>query len=318
MLQTYKAVIRVLDLDEQKLMEMAGLPVTFLQTTQSVTGKQRLALDLAIERLSARPDLAYHLAMFRARTPRAASSLAFASCATVERGLERLSLLKRSAEGISFFTKRLQDRLRIEIKPRAPDITILHWEALCELLFIVELCRTHSARMIKPSAVGIMDAAKLRFEDIAYLGVAPTNSSVVFLELPLSDANLPLLTASNSPSAMDVAWIEANASPSPAPSSSEQVKQALKERLPAGQSSIQDIARHLNINVRKLQRQLKTEGRSFRGLLEETRRELSAHYLKEEQRPVSEVSYLLGYQDQNSFYRAFKGWTGTTTTSWSD
>ncbi|MEM5473503.1 helix-turn-helix transcriptional regulator [Hoeflea sp. AS60] len=79
---------------------------------------------------------------------------------------------------------------------------------------------------------------------------------------------------------------------------------------------IEDVSHHLNINARKLQRLLRAEGGSFRDVLDETRKALALAHLKEEHRSVAEVSHLLGYHDPNSFYRAFKGWTGTTTTSW--
>jgi AraC-like DNA-binding protein len=40
--------------------------------------------------------------------------------------------------------------------------------------------------------------------------------------------------------------------------------------------------------------------------------ELASHYPRSTQLPRAEISYLLGYEDPNCFFRAFHDWTGTT------
>ncbi|MCM1012326.1 helix-turn-helix transcriptional regulator [Brevibacterium sp. XM4083] len=63
---------------------------------------------------------------------------------------------------------------------------------------------------------------------------------------------------------------------------------------------------------RTLQRQLKAEGTSFQAVLAETRENLARHYLVRNDLRTAEIAFLLGYTDTNSFYRAFKTWTGMT------
>ncbi|WP_437936555.1 helix-turn-helix domain-containing protein [Sorangium sp. So ce341] len=46
--------------------------------------------------------------------------------------------------------------------------------------------------------------------------------------------------------------------------------------------------------------------------LKETREALARHYLEKTPLPVAEISFLLGFSEPNSFYRAFRAWTGTT------
>ena len=51
---------------------------------------------------------------------------------------------------------------------------------------------------------------------------------------------------------------------------------------------------------------------TFRQLLLQARQELAHEYLNRPEMDVAEVAFLLGYEDSNSFYRAFRTWEGTT------
>jgi len=46
--------------------------------------------------------------------------------------------------------------------------------------------------------------------------------------------------------------------------------------------------------------------------LNELREELAIHYLSSTQFSSAEISFLLGYEEPNSFFRAFRTWTGQT------
>ena len=43
-----------------------------------------------------------------------------------------------------------------------------------------------------------------------------------------------------------------------------------------------------------------------------TREQLAHRYLKQPGLSTSEIAFLLGFEDPNSFHCAFQGWTGTT------
>ena len=70
------------------------------------------------------------------------------------------------------------------------------------------------------------------------------------------------------------------------------------------------------MSARTLQRRLTDAGITFQQLVEDTRRELAHHYLKHSAFELNETAYLLGYEDANSFFRAFQLWEGTPPGEW--
>jgi AraC-like DNA-binding protein len=66
------------------------------------------------------------------------------------------------------------------------------------------------------------------------------------------------------------------------------------------------------LSRRTLQRRIEAEATTFQQILDTTRTELATHYLEHTALSIAEVSFLLGFSEPNSFYRAFRGWTGTT------
>lgn len=90
------------------------------------------------------------------------------------------------------------------------------------------------------------------------------------------------------------------------------VKAALLEGLAGGTVTIDAIARKLALSRRTLQRRIENEGSSYQQILQDTRQSLSRHYLEKTELPPKEISFLLGFDEPNSFYRAFRNWTGTT------
>jgi len=96
----------------------------------------------------------------------------------------------------------------------------------------------------------------------------------------------------------------------------EQVKQTLRHSSAGRRPTLQHVAKDLHLSVRTLQRRLTDTGIKFQQVVEETRRELAHHYLKQSAVELNETAYLLGYGDANSFFRAFNVWEGTSPGEW--
>ncbi|MDD3443957.1 MAG: AraC family transcriptional regulator [Zavarzinia sp.] len=72
------------------------------------------------------------------------------------------------------------------------------------------------------------------------------------------------------------------------------------------------VAEALGLSVRTLHRQLAREGASLQALKDETRLALAQRLLERSERPVKQVAAAVGFANEKSFARAFKGWTGLT------
>jgi AraC-like DNA-binding protein len=96
----------------------------------------------------------------------------------------------------------------------------------------------------------------------------------------------------------------------------ERVRIAIQQKLTGQRPTIDDIAGALHISSRTLQRRLQDEGSSFQRVLEEARHQLARHYLNNSVLELNEAAYLLGYEDSNSFVRAFRTWEGVPPARW--
>lgn len=90
----------------------------------------------------------------------------------------------------------------------------------------------------------------------------------------------------------------------------------IKRSLAGGSLDLEKVAKELGVSDRTLQRRLSDEHTSFKHLLTQARHEQAREYLSDPSLDIKEVAFLLGYEDQNSFYRAFRYWEGDTPSQW--
>jgi AraC-like DNA-binding protein len=101
------------------------------------------------------------------------------------------------------------------------------------------------------------------------------------------------------------------------------VENAVVPLLPHAECSARAMARRLGFSQRTFARHLTAEGVSFSALLADLRLDLANRYLAEPGTSVSQIAWLLGYQQVSAFSKAYRRWTGTSpratrhTTKWS-
>ncbi|MFY9879648.1 MAG: AraC family transcriptional regulator ligand-binding domain-containing protein [Pseudolabrys sp.] len=90
------------------------------------------------------------------------------------------------------------------------------------------------------------------------------------------------------------------------------VENAIVPLLPHGKARADEISRRLGVSQRTLARRLSSEQLSFSTVLENLKMDLAERYLADEDLSISQIAWLLGYQEVSSFTHAFKRWTNKT------
>lgn len=96
----------------------------------------------------------------------------------------------------------------------------------------------------------------------------------------------------------------------------DRVKAVILKMMQGKRPSIDDLARELDMSARTLQRHLEDAGTSYQRLLDEVRRETATRLLSSTDLDPGEVGFILGFEELNSFTRAFQGWEGMTPNRW--
>lgn len=184
---------------------------------------------------------------------------------------------------------------------------------LSELVFFCQLIRMCTRERVVPVEVTLPRLPPQVAPYEAYFGCALRGGDRTAIAFRAEDAARPFLTAN---AAMwdffegklnrRLADMVADAG------TADRVKAVLLEALPGGDAGIESVAARLAMSKRTLQRRLGEEGESFQSLLGKTRAELADHYLRQSRLPLGEIAFLLGFQEPNSFIRAYQVWRGTT------
>ena len=188
--------------------------------------------------------------------------------------------------------------------------------AAFKAVFFVQLARLATRSRVQPLRVGWpsppQSASDARAYE-AYFGVPVVRTRAPTVVFSAADAQRPFLTANHGLwSFFEPALRQRLANLDRQATTVERVRGALLEALPAGELSMLAISARLGLSSRTLQRRLQDEGSSFQQTLDAVRSALAQHYLQHSAMSGVEISFLLGFEDPNSFVRAFQGWTGKT------
>ena len=201
----------------------------------------------------------------------------------------------------------------LEAKETEPDIMVdvgLSW--------ILNVARRGSDGEIKPLRVDLIRPTKHRELLQGHFGCRvkfkADRNALVFRS---DDLNRPFVTHNEELVTLIAAQLDSElGSRNTRKDAGELVKQTLRRSLAGKRPTVQDVAEELGLSVRTLQRRLSESKVSFQGLLEDVRKELAHLYLRQASVEFNEVAFLLGYEDANSFFRAFQEWEGLTPTEW--
>jgi AraC-like DNA-binding protein len=213
-------------------------------------------------------------------------------------------------------------RLHVHVGERATTLELQWLDAAAEppaslvateLVFFVQLSRIATRARIQPLEVRAPHPPEPEDKYTEYFGVAVRQGPSPLISFSPADAARPFLTANEKMWQVFEPELQKRLSELDEwATTADRVHAAFLELLPSGAASVESVSRKLGTSTRTLQRRLRQEGQSFQALLNGTREELAKHYLKTTAFSGAEISFLLGFEDPNSFFRAFHGWTGET------
>jgi AraC-like DNA-binding protein len=88
------------------------------------------------------------------------------------------------------------------------------------------------------------------------------------------------------------------------------VRSAIDECLLQRCATQENVANQLNLSIRNLQRRLKEAGATYQIILDDSREALALNLIKDQNMPLYEISFLVGFTEPSAFYKAFRRWTG--------
>lgn len=91
---------------------------------------------------------------------------------------------------------------------------------------------------------------------------------------------------------------------------SQRVQDTIRKNLGHSEVSLTILAKKFLMSERKFQKELSQQQQSYSKLLNKVRQDYALELIAGERLSVSDMAYLLGYQDINSFSRHFKKWYG--------
>jgi AraC-like DNA-binding protein len=214
-----------------------------------------------------------------------------------------LKYLSGTNVGISFRyigVSRYQDRHQIEFFVAA----------------LIRLCRQLTGVRLVPFRVRLTHRRDDKRSELVkfFGGRVEFGATVDEVSFTLASKNIPIVSADHHLNKLLVIYCEEALRRRPINRSSfrSDVENALVPLLPHGRAKLDEIARRLGVSRRTLARRLSAERLTFSAIVESLKIELAKRYMADEDLSISQVAWLLGYQEVSSFTHAFKRWTGKT------
>lgn len=310
----WRPLLRDLGVRSEDLLRRAGLPeglLTRLPTMLSADEWFRLWTALEVEV----GTTTFPLDLIQAASTESLSPPVFAalSSADLVTAMQRLSDYKRLIAPMRLDVEMSAEGLLLTFHWLKPPRTVPSSMIAFEFAYVTMLARVATREQMGPLAVWstCLPSNSEAFE--AFLGVPIVLGATHTMLFSEHDARRPFLTSNEEMwRTFEPALRRRLSDIDDSAAVGEQVRAMLLEGLPSGRTSVEETCKRLGMSKRTLQRRLRAESTSFAAILEETRRGLALHYLKNTRITLSEIGFLLGFKETSSFYRAFQGWTGST------
>jgi len=303
------------------LLRRAGLPVgLFEQEKVYVTTAQLFALWRSVREISSDPAIGLKLGSETRLARSHPAGIAVICSRTFEDALQRLARYKQLT---------CPEEIRVERGAQEASVEFYYVEAeepqpdlLVDMVlsWILSVGRHGTDRQITPLRVDLTRPAKHRALFESHFGCRvrfkADRNALIFRS---SDLDTPFVTHNEDMLKVIGTHLESELKAKNASANvGEQVKQTLSRSMAGKRPTLEDVAKELGLGARTLQRRLTEASLTFQQLVEDTRRELARHFLKQRAVELNETAFLLGFEDVNSFFRAFQIWEGISPGEWRD
>jgi AraC-like DNA-binding protein len=312
--------LRVARLDVDAILRLAKLPRSrFSVAKPQGTTAEFFALWHAVEQVSGNdPSLGLRIGVAVLPDDENVVSLAAMHSATLGEGLHRLARYKRLV---------CPERISIEVVHGEARIRF-HWllatepppAILTDIIFagVTNLAQRGTDTSVKPRRVELIrrraNEALLRKHFRCDIRFHAPHDVLVFDEAAFA---LPMVHRNAQLHAVLVPGLElAVAQDDRERPLTDDVRAALAETLVGDRPTVGKIARSLGMSPRTLQRRLGELGTTYQDVLDDVRQVSARHLLADTDLGIGEVAFLLGFEEVNSFTRAFHAWEGSTPARW--
>ncbi|GEM_PF-139095 len=303
------------------LLRRAGLPVgLFEQEKVYLTTAQLFALWRSVGEMNSDPAIGLKLGGETRLARSHPAGIAVLCSRTFEDALQRLARYKQLT---------CPEEIRVERKSQEASVELCYVEAeepqpdlLADMVlsWILSVGRHGTESQITPLRVDLTRPAKHRALFERHFGCRvrfkADRNALIFRS---SDLDIPFVTHNEEMLEVVGTHLESELKAKNASANiGEQVKQTLSRSMAGKRPTLEDVAKQLGLGARTLQRRLTDASLTFQQLVEDTRRELAHHFLKQRAVELNETAFLLGFEDANSFFRAFQIWEGISPGEWRD
>lgn len=207
--------------------------------------------------------------------------------------IARLAAYKRLIGPMRYAIEETADACTVTLRPGDAALAIPAFLAEAEAAFLIALLRAATKEPIRPLRLTL--ATPPRSPALTELaGVSVTRAAANSITFAARDLAHPFLSHD------DAMWSYFEP----------ELTRHLAARVASALATIEAVAAKLGLSRRTLQRKLSEEQTTFQKQLSRTRETLARHYLCHTDFTVGDIAFLLGYQETNSFLRAFVLWTG--------